>query len=75
VEKAGDLEEVLNTAFAQDGPALADVVIAQSELSLPPKLTGRSRVSPDTRPEPSCRARAQSSSNSPKRTCVSWRLN
>ena len=39
VEKAGELEEALRTAFAHDGPALVDVRTARQELSLPPKLT------------------------------------
>ncbi|MFI9271222.1 ubiquinone-dependent pyruvate dehydrogenase [Kitasatospora sp. NPDC052896] len=39
VERAGDLEEALRTAFAHDGPALVDVATQRQELSLPPKLT------------------------------------
>ena len=39
VEKAGELEDALRDAFAQDGPALVDVRTARQELSLPPKLT------------------------------------
>jgi pyruvate dehydrogenase (quinone) len=39
VDKAGDLEDSLRTAFAHDGPALVDVRVARQELSLPPKLS------------------------------------
>jgi pyruvate dehydrogenase (quinone) len=39
VEKASELEEALQAAFAHDGPALVDVRTARQELSLPPKLT------------------------------------
>jgi pyruvate dehydrogenase (quinone) len=39
VEKASELEETLQAAFAHDGAALVDVATARSELSLPPKLT------------------------------------
>ena len=39
VEKADELEDALQAAFAHDGPALVDVRTARQELSLPPKLT------------------------------------
>ena len=39
MEKAGELEDALRSAFAHDGPALVDVRTARQELSLPPKLT------------------------------------
>jgi len=39
VEKPGDVEGALRTAFAHDGPALVDVVTAPQELSVPPKIT------------------------------------
>jgi pyruvate dehydrogenase (quinone) len=39
VEKASDLDDALQAAFAHDGPALVDVATARQELSLPPKLT------------------------------------
>jgi pyruvate dehydrogenase (quinone) len=39
VDKAGELEDALQEAFAHDGPALVDVRTARQELSLPPKLT------------------------------------
>ena len=38
VEKADDLQDALQAAFAYDGPALVDVRTARQELSLPPKL-------------------------------------
>ena len=39
VEKADELEDALQAAFAHDGPALVDVRTARQELSLPPKLS------------------------------------
>ena len=39
VDKADQLEDALQAAFAHDGPALVDVRTARHELSLPPKLT------------------------------------
>ena len=39
VEKAGELEDALRTAFSHDGAALVDVRTDRHELSLPPKLT------------------------------------
>ena len=39
VEKAAELEDALQAAFAHDGPAVVDVRTARQELSLPPKLT------------------------------------
>jgi pyruvate dehydrogenase (quinone) len=39
VEKASELDDALQAAFAHDGPALVDVATARQELSLPPKLT------------------------------------
>jgi pyruvate dehydrogenase (quinone) len=39
VEKAGELGDALQAAFAHDGPALVDVATARQELALPPKLT------------------------------------
>jgi pyruvate dehydrogenase (quinone) len=39
VEKAGELADALQAAFAHDGPALVDVATARHELALPPKLT------------------------------------
>jgi thiamine pyrophosphate-dependent acetolactate synthase large subunit-like protein len=38
VEKAGDLEQALQAAFAHDGPALVDVATFRHELAMPPKL-------------------------------------
>jgi pyruvate dehydrogenase (quinone) len=39
VEKASELADALEAAFAYDGPALVDISTARHELSLPPKLT------------------------------------
>ncbi len=39
VERPDELEPALREAFAHDGPALVDVVVARQELSMPPKLT------------------------------------
>jgi pyruvate dehydrogenase (quinone) len=39
VEQPGDLEQVLADAFAHDGPALVDVVVARQELSIPPAIS------------------------------------
>ena len=39
VEKAAELEDALQAAFAHNGPAVVDVRTARQELSLPPKLT------------------------------------
>ncbi|TRL40247.1 ubiquinone-dependent pyruvate dehydrogenase [Rhizobium straminoryzae] len=38
VEKAGELEGALREAFAHPGPALVDVVTAQQELVMPPRI-------------------------------------
>jgi pyruvate dehydrogenase (quinone) len=40
VEKPDDLAAALRTAFADDGPALVDVVTAREELIIPPTITG-----------------------------------
>jgi pyruvate dehydrogenase (quinone) len=39
VEQPGDLEPALADAFAHDGPALVDVVVARQELSIPPAIS------------------------------------
>jgi pyruvate dehydrogenase (quinone) len=39
VEQPGDLEQALADAFAHNGPALVDVVVARQELSIPPAIT------------------------------------
>lgn len=39
VEHPGELESALAEAFANDGPALVDVVTARQELSIPPAIT------------------------------------
>ena len=39
VERPGDLESALGEAFAYNGPALVDVVVARQELSIPPAIT------------------------------------
>jgi pyruvate dehydrogenase (quinone) len=39
VERPGELEGALATAFRHDGPALVDVVSARQELVMPPKTT------------------------------------
>jgi len=39
VEKADELQDALQAAFAHDGPALVDVRTAREELMLPPKLS------------------------------------
>ncbi len=39
VEQPGDLEQALADAFAHEGPALVDVVIARQELSIPPAIS------------------------------------
>jgi pyruvate dehydrogenase (quinone) len=39
VDRADQLEDALQEAFAHDGPALLDVATKRYELSLPPKLT------------------------------------
>ncbi len=39
VERPGDLESALTTAFAHDGPVLVDVLTVRQELSMPPKTT------------------------------------
>ena len=39
VERAAQLEDALQAAFAHDGPAVVDVRIARQELSIPPKIT------------------------------------
>lgn len=39
VERAGQLEDALQAAFAHDGPAVVDVRTARQELSIPPKIT------------------------------------
>jgi pyruvate dehydrogenase (quinone) len=39
VEKAGDVEGALRTAFAHDGPALVDCVTNADEVAIPPKPT------------------------------------
>ena len=39
VEDPADLHDALRRAFAHDGPALVDVVVARQELSMPPKTT------------------------------------
>lgn len=39
VTEPGTLDDALRRAFAHDGPALVDVVVARHELSLPPKIT------------------------------------
>jgi len=38
VDKADELQDALQAAFAHDGPALVDVRTARQELTLPPKL-------------------------------------
>jgi pyruvate dehydrogenase (quinone) len=38
VDRAGDLEQALQAAFAHDGPALVDVATFRQELAMPPKL-------------------------------------
>ena len=39
VQRPDDVEGALRTAFAHDGPALVDVVVAQQELSIPPAIS------------------------------------
>ncbi|HEY4226130.1 MAG TPA: ubiquinone-dependent pyruvate dehydrogenase [Pseudolysinimonas sp.] len=39
VEKPSDLGAALDEAFAHDGPALVDVVVARQELAIPPAIT------------------------------------
>ena len=39
VEQPGGLEQALADAFAHDGPALVDVVVARQELSIPPAIS------------------------------------
>ncbi|EFV13806.1 ubiquinone-dependent pyruvate dehydrogenase [Segniliparus rugosus] len=39
VERPAELEEALAEAFAHDGPALVDVVVARQELSIPPAIS------------------------------------
>ncbi|MEA2213886.1 MAG: hypothetical protein QOF83_3834 [Solirubrobacteraceae bacterium] len=39
VERAGELEDALQAAFAHEGPALVDVRTARQALSMPPKIT------------------------------------
>ena len=39
VERPAELEEALAEAFAHDGPALVDVVVARQELSIPPAVS------------------------------------
>lgn len=39
VEQPGDLEQAVADAFAHDGPALVDVVVARQELSIPPAIS------------------------------------
>ena len=39
VEQPGDLERALADAFAYQGPALVDIVVARQELSIPPAIT------------------------------------
>ena len=39
VEQPGDLERALTEAFAYDGPAVVDVIVARQELSIPPAIT------------------------------------
>jgi pyruvate dehydrogenase (quinone) len=39
VSDPGELEEALRVAFAHDGPALVEVMVARQELSLPPTIT------------------------------------
>ncbi|MBK0001826.1 MULTISPECIES: ubiquinone-dependent pyruvate dehydrogenase [Erwiniaceae] len=38
VERASDLDDALQQAFAHDGPALVDVVTAKEELAMPPEI-------------------------------------
>jgi pyruvate dehydrogenase (quinone) len=39
VERPDDLEAALQTAFAHDGPALVEAIVARQELSIPPAIT------------------------------------
>lgn len=39
VEQPADLEQAVTDAFAHDGPALIDVVVARQELSIPPAVS------------------------------------
>jgi pyruvate dehydrogenase (quinone) len=39
VERPDDLEAALHAAFAHDGPALVDVMVARQELAMPPAIT------------------------------------
>jgi pyruvate dehydrogenase (quinone) len=39
VERPDDLEAALRAAFAHDGPALVEVLVARQELSMPPTIT------------------------------------
>jgi pyruvate dehydrogenase (quinone) len=39
VERPSELEEALQSAFAYDGPALVEVMVARQELSMPPAIT------------------------------------
>jgi pyruvate dehydrogenase (quinone) len=39
VERPDDLEAALRAAFAHDGPALVEVMVARQELSMPPTIT------------------------------------
>ncbi|AQT82515.1 pyruvate oxidase [Mycolicibacterium litorale] len=39
VEQPADLEQAVADAFAHDGPALIDVVVARQELSIPPAIS------------------------------------
>ena len=38
VEKATEVDEALQRAFATDGPVLVDVVVAKEELAMPPQI-------------------------------------
>jgi len=39
VERPGELEDGLRAAFAHDGPAVVEVVVARQELAIPPKIS------------------------------------
>jgi pyruvate dehydrogenase (quinone) len=39
VERPDDLEDALRAAFAHDGPALVEAVVARQELAIPPTIT------------------------------------
>jgi thiamine pyrophosphate-dependent acetolactate synthase large subunit-like protein len=66
VERPDDLEAALRAAFAHDGPALVEVMVARQELSFPRRSrTNRSRASRSTPPERSCPAAGTNCSTSP----------